>query len=132
MSAGVVTPTVNQLAPPSTVRARIPIVSPRLGELGIRRAQVLEPVAPMPSPTGAHVEPVLFETTVAPLTPTATARVADAKAAPKIFWVDGLTELPWLPLSVVRTSCPPQLGDQAGARAWRSRSMRARAPRRRR
>src|SRR6476620_10818648 len=107
MSAGVVTPTVNQLAPPSTVRARIPLFPPASASWEFVARRFSNPWPEILPPTGAHVEPPLFETTVAPLSPTATARVADAKAAAKIFSVDGLTKLPWLPLSVVRTSCPP-------------------------
>src|SRR5690242_15555364 len=56
----------------------------------------------MPPPTGEKVAPASFDTTVVPLSPTATARVGEAKAAANTLRLDGETSTPVAPPSIVR------------------------------
>src|SRR5690242_20004434 len=61
----------------------------------------------MPPPTGENVAPASFDTTVVPLSPAATARVGEAKAAANTLRLDGETSTPVAPPSTVRISRVP-------------------------
>ena len=73
------TPTVNQLWPPSRVRAIVPS-GPTMCAISALVARMRPNDEPMNrSPTGDHVIPASSDVTVAPRSPTPIARVADAK-----------------------------------------------------